>query len=232
MNKTKIEWCDYVHNPFWGCTPISPGCDNCYARKIANRFMQGRVSQSRIIYRSPKIFPEDVKRPQRVFIESMGDLFHGLISDAEILAVQERMKRAPQHTYFILTKRPERMRTFSEKYPWGKNVWLGVSVENLEYIWRIDTLRQTQASHRFVSFEPLLGQIYPIIPGLKGLDWIIIGPETGSQRRQCDESWIAGLILEVGRHCLPVFVKAFPLDGKISKNPDEWPAWARRREQP
>jgi protein gp37 len=204
MGDTSIEWTDATWNPVAGCTVISPGCTNCYAMRMAARLdamgttkYRGltRTSGARAVWTgrarideaSLKI-PESWKRPRRIFVNSMSDLFHEDVSAAFIAKVWAVMQAAPQHTYQILTKRPERMAEITPSLPLLKHVWLGTSVESADYLHRVDELRAVPAAVRFVSFEPLLGSVAGV--SLVNIHWAIVGGESGPRARPMLEQWV------------------------------------------
>jgi protein gp37 len=141
--------------------------------------------------------PHSWKKPRRVFVNSMSDLFHAGVPDAYIAQVFDVMRATPRHTYQVLTKRPDRMRHWVAAYYQNagiippENIWLGVSVENMAYAWRADMLRQTPTAVRFLSLEPLLGPIHA--PVLKDMDWIVVGGESGPGARPIDPQWVRDL---------------------------------------
>lgn len=232
MSNTKIEWTDRAWNPITGCTPISEGCQNCYAKRFAQRF-RGRFGYPvddpfRVTFHPDRIeLPLHWKKPQKIFVNSMGDLFHEYVHRDLTLRVWNIMEACSQHIFQILTKRPDamynrleywmypamRISLFREvQYPL-KNVWLGVTVENAKHKDRIDILRKIPAAVRFISFEPLLGDVGEI--DLTGIHWVIVGGETGPGAR-----WMAsGCVFNIFNQCkeqrVPFFFKKW---GK--KNPD------------
>ena len=206
--QSAIEWTDATWNPVTGCTEVSPGCDNCYARTFAERwrgipghhFEQGfdlRLWSNRLEY------PLKWKKPRRIFVNSMSDLFHKDVPDEFVLEVFEVMVRANWHTFQVLTKRPARLvrliskiservaRVTNQVNSWPQNIWIGVSVETLDYHWRIDYLREVPSSVRFVSAEPLLGSLRDI--NLADIHWVIVGGESGANHRECDPAWVREL---------------------------------------
>jgi protein gp37 len=206
-----IEWTDETWNPVAGCSIISPGCTNCYAMRMAARLeamgmakYEGltRRSGKRSVWtgtlrldRSALEVPMRWKRPRKIFVNSMSDLFHEDMPEADIALVWNVMAGTPQHNYQILTKRSDRMAAVVRRFPLLPNVWLGVSVENSDYLGRIDDLRGAPASVRFVSFEPLLGSVKGA--NLAGIGWAIIGGESGPRSRPMEPSWVD----EIKRAC-------------------------------
>lgn len=220
MPETKIEWTDATWNPVAGCTIMSSGCKNCYAMKLAARLEAmgvdkyaglTRKSGRRTIWkgilredRQALSIPLKWKKPRKIFVNSMSDLFHEQISDSFIEEVWGVMRNTPRHNYQILTKRPDRMAEFvktkiKEVLP---NVWLGTSVENLDVVDRIDSLREIPAAIRFISFEPLIGAVGKV--NLRDIHWAIVGGESGAMARPIMEEWID----EIYDQCL-VFETAF-----------------------
>jgi protein gp37 len=201
---TSIEWTDATWNPAVGCEHISPGCDNCYAAGVASRQMQpahegltiGRKWNGDVRTLPDRLSePRHWRKPRRVFVGSMTDLFHRDVPDRFLLGVWATMAEAPQHTFQILTKRPQRMSSFVADLPeWGQtlpNVWLGTSIESDRYAWRADHLRATPAAVRFLSLEPLLGPLPSL--DLTGVDWVIVGGESGAGARPMHPDWVRDL---------------------------------------
>jgi protein gp37 len=321
---TSIEWTDRTWNPVTGCDKVSPGCAHCYAEGVANRFWASQYPKVRIVTGShhederPRKFtdvlthedrllePLSWRKPARVFVNSMSDLFHEDVPEAFIDKVFAVMALAPQHTFQILTKRPERMRDYIESrvgpgvsratlgqslvslpldlpkraggyqipYDWPlPNVWLGVSVENQHFAdERIPLLLQTPAAVRFISAEPLLGPVgmYAFLAGAErdeclrilghgaaapapGLDWVIVGGESGPGARAFDLAWARSIVAQCKAAGVPVFVKQLgaaprevvhgprpPLTGvyepvyrsRKGGDPSEWPADLQVRQFP
>jgi len=201
MNRTDIEWATYSWNPVTGCSAVSPGCDHCYAETIAERFRGSAAWPNGFdVTLRPHRLEEPVGwAPGRVFVPSMSDLFHEDIPTDYVEAVWDTMTRkAPQHTYMVLTKRPGRMLTFARKKgsvprtPIPRNVWLGVSVEHMDQAWRVDTLRTIPAARHFVSAEPLLGSLAELDLRV-AVDWVIAGGESGNQARPMNPDWVREL---------------------------------------
>jgi protein gp37 len=204
MADTTIEWTDASWNPVAGCTVISPGCTNCYAMRMAARLdamgmkkYRGltRKSGKRAVWtgkvgldRKSLGIPAGWKKPRRIFVNSMSDLFHEAVPAEFVAAVWGAMQVTPQHTYQILTKRPDRMAEIAASLPVLANVWLGASVENADYLARIDDLRKVNAAVRFISFEPLLGSVAGA--DLTGIHWAIVGGESGPCSRPMAEEWV------------------------------------------
>jgi len=207
-SQSAIEWTDSTWNPVTGCTEVSPGCDNCYARTFAERwrgipghhYEQGfdlRLWSDRLEH------PLKWKKPRRIFVNSMSDLFHRDVPDEFIVKVFEVMVKANWHTYQILTKRPARLSRLVPKISqvltgdlgseiiWPTNIWLGVSVETSAYLWRLNYLKKVPAAVRFISAEPLLGPLENL--DLIGIHWVIAGGESGFNARECKPEWIRSL---------------------------------------
>lgn len=206
MDKTKIEWTDATWNPVAGCSIQSAGCTNCYAMQMARRLELmkmskyedlTRISGNRVVWNGK--VREDVKslqtpykwkKPRKIFVNSMSDLFHENVSDDFILSVWKVMEETPRHNYQILTKRPDRMTHILKNkiehiLP---NVWIGTSVEDSNVTDRIDELRKAPASIRFISFEPLIGSVGNV--DLTDIHWAIVGGESGKNGRPIKEEWI------------------------------------------
>jgi protein gp37 len=204
MADTSIEWTDATWNPVAGCTVLSPGCTNCYAMRMAARLdamgmdkYKGltRKSGGRAVWtgkvrldRPALEIPGTWKKPRRIFVNSMSDLFHEAVPAKFVANVWSVMQKTPQHTYQILTKRPDHMAEITAELPVLKNVWLGTSVESANYLDRIDELRKVRAAVRFISFEPLLGSVARA--NLKGIHWAIVGGESGPRSRPMLEEWV------------------------------------------
>ncbi len=189
---SKIEWTECTWNPVTGCTKISPGCLNCYAERMARRLQAMGQPNYRNGFRltvHPHMLdiPLQWRRPRMIFVNSMSDLFHKDVPLNFILKVFEVMQQASQHRFQILTKRSERLAQLSPRLPWPDNVWMGVTVENGDYVFRIEGLKQTGAAVKFISFEPLIGPVSHVT--LKGIDWAIVGGESGPGARPMQHEW-------------------------------------------
>ncbi len=201
---SKIEWTETTWNPVAGCSVLSPGCTNCYAMRLAARLEA--MGQQKYIGTTRKsggrakwngkitLDLKAVHRPRKwktgrlVFVNSMSDLFHEQVPLSFIHKVFVTMNETPQHTYQVLTKRAERLLEISTELPWTNNVWMGVSVENDDYVHRIDLLRRSDAKVKFLSLEPLLGPLENL--QLNGIDWVIAGGESGPGARSMDPKWV------------------------------------------
>lgn len=205
MATSDIEWTESTWNPIAGCRVISPGCTNCYAMRMAARLQAmgmpkyagtTRKSGTRHVWTGrvnsdldALIAPLTWRRPQRIFVNSMSDLFQDNADEDLVRRVWQIMEQAHWHTFQILTKRPERMLKILSRSEFSvlTNVWLGTSVETEDYLDRIDVLRQVPAHVRFVSFEPLIGPI--VDPDLSGIHWAIVGGESGPHARPMETWW-------------------------------------------
>ncbi len=203
-NSSSIEWTEATWNPVVGCTILSPGCTNCYAMRLARRLeamgQQKYVGTTRISGGRPKWngkvyvdensinIPKNWKSGKMIFVNSMSDLFHESVPLRFIKRIFLTMQDTPHHTYQILTKRAERLENISPYLHWPNNVWMGVSVENEEYKYRIDNLRRCHAQTKFLSLEPLLGPLRSM--NLSGIDWVITGGESGPNARPLDTAWV------------------------------------------
>jgi protein gp37 len=202
--RTGIQWTDSTWNPMTGCTEISSGCDNCYAAAMARTRLRTSYLRQTSVKKdvlgdpfAPRFWPERLalprrwRRPRRIFVNSMSDLFHAHFSLEMIRQVFDVMVETPRHTYQVLTKRPERALRFADRLPWPPNVWLGTSVESMDVAHRLTHLLKTPAHIRFLSAEPLLGPLDKL--PVSGLDWIIGGGESGVAHRPVDPQWARGL---------------------------------------
>lgn len=194
--KSSIEWTESTWNPVTGCTKVSQGCKLCYAERMAERLQAMGQANYRNGFRltlQPQMLelPLRWKRPQTIFVNSMSDLFHKDVPLEYIQRVFDVMRQADWHRFQVLTKRADRLADLDPFLEWPANVWMGVSVESAKHVDRIDDLRRTRAKLKFLSLEPLLGPL----PGLnlKGIDWAIVGGESGPHARPVRESWILGI---------------------------------------
>lgn len=193
---SSIEWTESTWNPVTGCTKVSEGCRNCYAFAMAKRLTamgNPRYENGFNVTLHPDLIelPLTWKKPRQIFVNSMSDLFHKEVPLEFIQQVFAVMEKASWHTFQILTKRSDRLLELSEHLPWPKNVWQGVSVENQSVINRIDHLRQVPAKVRFLSVEPLLGPLVNL--NLDGIDWVIVGGESGFGARPMEADWVRGV---------------------------------------
>ena len=203
---SKIEWTDVTWNPVAGCTIESAGCTNCYAMRMAARLAAigvpkyaglTRKSGGRAVWTGKIALdtkslsaPYKWRKPRKVFVNSMSDLFHPSVPDEFIARVWRVMIETPQHTYQVLTKRPDRMRKLLGTPSFGAaaNIWIGTSVENAAVLSRVDELRAIDGFIRFISFEPLIGPVGTV--NLSDIDWAIVGGESGPRARYMDPQWV------------------------------------------
>jgi protein gp37 len=206
--KSTIEWTESTWNPVTGCTKISPGCDNCYAERLSLRLQAmgqpNYVNGFKLTVQERMLeLPLKWRLPQTIFVNSMSDLFHRDVPTEYIHRVFDVMKRAHWHRFQVLTKRSLRLARMSKDLDWQSNIWMGVSVESKEYAFRIDHLRETNARVKFLSLEPLLGALPKL--NLKGMDWVIVGGESGPGARPMREEWA----LDIRDQCLKADVPFF-----------------------
>jgi protein gp37 len=298
--KTTIEWSDTVWNPTTGCTKIAAGCKHCYAKEMHRRLRAMGQPKYDHDFGEVRCHPGELekplhwRKPRRVFVDSMSDLFHPDVPSEFIAAVFGVMAATPQHTYQVLTKRPERARRWFEWYegtsgagasahaalyeaaerlgrqrylwaerianqtPWPlPNVHLGYSASTQADLERgIGDLLATPAAVRWLSLEPLVGPVeWPFLrcgicggrgtlpvgrhdqdwcAGSQccGVDWLVVGCESGPNARTCELDWVRSIVEQCKAAGVPVFVKQLQIDGKLSKNPDEWPEDLRIRQYP
>ena len=210
MARSAIEWTESTWNPVTGCDKISPGCKHCYAEVMARRLKamgQPNYRHGFQVTLQPQMLerPLSWRRPQMIFVNSMSDLFHEDVPLQFIERVFDVMRRASWHTFQVLTKRSDRLEELAGHLAWPANVWMGVSVERQDYAFRIDHLRRTPARTRFLSLEPLLGPLPDL--DLKGIDWVIIGGESGPRARPMEEAWVLDIQQQCGRSHVPFFFK-------------------------
>jgi protein gp37 len=204
-DRSTIEWTEATWNPTTGCDRISLGCDNCYALALAKRLKAMGSAKYQAdgdprtsgpgfgvtVHEADLDLPFRWREPRIVFVNSMSDLFHARVSVDFIERVFEVMAATPRHTYQILTKRATRLQRLTNLLPWPQNVWMGVSVESVGQLGRIDRLRQVPAAVRFVSAEPLIGSLHGL--DLAGVDWLIAGGESGPGARTVRAEWLREL---------------------------------------
>ena len=205
-----IEWTDATWNPVTGCSKVSPGCKHCYAERMAKRLQamgQPNYANGFEVTLQPHMLelPLEWKRPRRVFVNSMSDLFHKDVPLGFIKKVFSVMRRANWHQYQLLTKRSERLLEVSPLLTWEPHIWIGVSVENDDYTTRIDDLRKTGADVKFLSLEPLLGPLRKL--NLRGIDWVIVGGESGPGARPMNPDWVRDIRDQCIRANVPFFFK-------------------------
>lgn len=225
-----IEWTEATWNPVVGCRKVSSGCANCYAERMAKRLAamasadidagrnpgkkaaylnvingRGRWNGDVFLDESAVETPLAWRTPKVIFVNSMSDLFHEDVPLSFIQSIFRVMNQCPQHTFQVLTKRPERTCEVSEQVSWTRNVWMGTSVENLAVVRRVHALQKTGAKVKFLSVEPLLGPI-PRLP-LTGINWVIVGGESGPGARPMDPRWVRQLRKRCVARDVPFFFK-------------------------
>jgi len=215
--KSSIEWTESTWNPLTGCTKISPGCKNCYAERMARRLHAMGQSNYRngfqlTLHEHVLELPLRWNQSQMIFVNSMSDLFHEDVPIDFIQRVFDVMIRASWHTFQVLTKRSSRLLELDEQLTWPENIWMGVSVENQNYKYRIDQLRQTHAKTKFLSLEPLLGPLPNL--NLVGIDWAIVGGESGPGARPMLRPWVVEIREQCQKAKVPFFFKQW---GGINK---------------
>jgi len=205
-NRSGIEWTQATWNPVTGCTRISAGCAHCYAERMARRLKamgQPRYARGFRVTTHEEALDLPLRWPQVVFVNSMSDLFHEDIPESFVLRVFEVMRRASHHVFQVLTKRSDRLRKLDPLLEWTPNIWMGVTVEDSPYSHRLDDLMESGAHVKFASFEPLLGPLSGV--EVTGLDWIIVGGESGPGARPMDPEWPR----EIRDNCLAAGVPFF-----------------------
>ena len=217
---SKIEWTESTWNPVRGCTRVSEGCRFCYAERIAARFSGKGMAYEGLAKNTkagprwtqqvrfiPALLDEPLKwkKPRRIFVNSMSDLFHEKVKLSDIQKVFDVMRKADKHQFQVLTKRAERLLEYSPKLPWPPNVWMGVSVEDNRVMDRIEALRQTDAHIKFLSLEPLLGALPNLT--LDEIDWVIVGGESGPGAREMKKKWVIDIRDQCADAKVPFFFK-------------------------
>jgi protein gp37 len=234
-SQSKIEWTDATWNPVTGCDKVSPGCAHCYAETFAERFRNvgGHPYEQGF---DLKLWPQRLdlplkwKEPKIIFVNSMSDLFHKEVPDYFIKKVFDIMSRAKQHIFQVLTKRSDRMLAWSLEYfasdvtkkngkaLWPPHIWLGVSVENQDYLSRVKHLQLTPSNVRFLSIEPLLGPVVFDKELMKGIHWVIVGGESGPGARPMKSEWVYSIRNQCEEYNVPFFFKqwgAYDVSGRL-----------------
>lgn len=208
MAQSSIEWTEMTWNPTTGCNKVSAGCKFCYAEVMTRRLEAMGVDKYKDGFKL-RVHPEALqipytwKSPKTVFVNSMSDLFHKDVPLSFIQQVFEVMNDNPQHVFQVLTKRSDILLKYNSQLKWSHNIWMGVSVENAAVAYRIDDLVKTDARVKFLSCEPLIGPIPDM--NLNGIDWVIVGGESGRKPRPMDEDWV----LDILDQCKVADVKFF-----------------------
>jgi protein gp37 len=258
---SRIGWTDASWNPIAGCTKVGAGCENCYALRDSWRIahaprhparydgvvekVNGEVQWTNTVNLDREALEQPLhwRKPRRVFVCSMSDLFHWLVPDAFVWEAWDVMSRCPQHTFQVLTKRAERMRELVNRFARQTpglldNMWLGVTAENQRWLERrVPWLEVTRAAVRFLSVEPMLGPVN-MTEHLADMDWVILGAESGAHRRPCRTWWMVDAVYQCRDAGVPVFVKQIDVDGTLLKRrpgepwPDDWPEALRVQEFP
>ncbi len=229
-DKTRIEWADTTWNPVTGCTPISAGCEHCYAKRQAEELQRQGMEKYRHGF-CVTLHLDDVEQPRRwrrgrrIFVCSMGDLFHDRVPSQAIYDIVDVIRECPQHTFLFLTKRPKRMAAMlSVSLP--PNLWVGTTVENRQTLWRLDYLRRMPGAVRFVSFEPLLEDVGQV--DLTRINWVIVGGESGPGFRPMSRTWPLKLLEQCCTEGIPFFFKQWggytPRSGGRLLNGRTWDA--------
>lgn len=243
--KTKIEWATDTLNVVTGCDKVSAGCKNCYAETFAERWrgIPGHPYEQGF---DLKLWPERIDiprrwtRPRKIFVNSMSDFWHKDIPLDFLKRVFDMMNECPQHTFQILTKRHERMLELSDHFTWTSNIWMGVSVEDQDATKRIGYLQETAAMTKFLSIEPLIGPLELGKIGLNGINWVIIGGESGPGARVMKPEWLLPIIDTARCYGCAVFVKQmgtvmarqYKFKSKKGEDMSEWPPPFQHREFP
>jgi protein gp37 len=208
--KSSIEWTESTWNPTTGCDTLSPGCDNCYAERMAVRLKaMGQVKYANgfqlTMHEAALELPLGWKKPQRIFVNSMSDLFHQNVPEPFIKRVFATMAKAHWHQFQVLTKRSGRLLAIADDLDWAPNIWMGVSVESAAYKSRIDHLGKTKASVKFLSLEPLIADLGRL--NLDGIDWVIVGGESGPGARPMRPEWVTDIRHQCEQARVPFFFK-------------------------
>lgn len=218
-DRSGIQWTEATWNPTTGCDRTSSGCDNCYALTLAARLK--RMGQPKYqadgdeatsgpgfklsMHEDALEIPLRWRAGRHIFVNSMSDLFHPDVPEEFIARVLDVARRTPRHTYQVLTKRSKRLATIAHKFDWPSNVWMGVSIENDRYTFRARHLTEVPAAVRFLSCEPLLAPLDSL--ALNGIDWVIVGGESGKSARPLDLEWVRGIQRKCAEAEVDVFVK-------------------------
>jgi protein gp37 len=210
MAQSHIEWTEMTWNPTTGCTKISAGCKFCYAEVMSRRLQAMGVEKyannfKLTTHESALNIPYTWKQPKIVFVNSMSDMFHKDVPLTFIQKIFKVMNDNPQHVFQVLTKRSDILLNYNKELEWGHNIWMGVSVEDERVKHRIDDLRKTSARVKFLSCEPLIGEIPKM--NLKGIDWVIVGGESGRNPRLMQEDWVLDILDQCNNKKVKFFFK-------------------------
>jgi len=207
---SSIEWTEATWSPVTGCSHISAGCAHCYAERLALRLQAMGMPKYRNGFRvttheDELLVPQGWRRPHQVFLCSMGDLFHADVPVSFIRRVFEVMAMCPQHQFQVLTKRSKRLKALAPSLPWPDNVWMGVTVEDERVVSRVADLVATSAKVKFLSLEPLIGDVGRL--PLKAIDWVIVGGESGPGARPMEKDWVLNVKRQCAAASVPFFFK-------------------------
>ncbi|MGI4873428.1 MAG: DUF5131 family protein [Janthinobacterium lividum] len=211
MAQSSIEWTEMTWNPTTGCDKLSAGCKFCYAEVMSKRLQAMGVPKYAAGFRTVKTHESELTRPfewtkpRTVFVNSMSDLFHEDVPLDFIQRVFRTMNECPQHQFQVLTKRAELLERYSPFLTWTPNIWMGVSVEDQRVEFRIEHLRRAQAHIKFLSLEPLLGPLPDL--DLTGIDWVIVGGESGRKPRPMAQEWVEDIQQQCERAGVLFFFK-------------------------
>jgi protein gp37 len=245
-DRSSIEWTEATWNPTTGCDRVSAGCDNCYALTLAKRLKaMGSAKYQNdgdprtsgpgfglTVHPQALTVPLGWRTPRTVFVNSMSDLFHARVPLDYVRQVFDVIASTPQHTYQVLTKRARRLRQIADRLEWPANLWMGVSVETAKELPRVDDLRLVPATVRFLSCEPLLGPLTGL--DLSGIDWVIVGGESGPGARAMDLDWAGDIVEQCRRSRAAPFVKQLGScwDRAHHKDIERFPAVLQVRDYP
>ena len=210
MAQSKIEWTKFTWNPTTGCDKISAGCKFCYAEVLAERLQARRIDKYKngfklTLHEDALMIPYTWKKPRIIFVNSMSDLFHKDIPLEFIQRVFKVMNENPRHVFQILTKRADILLKYNKELEWTDNIWMGISIENNNFYERIRLLQKTKAKIKFLSCEPLLGPLSRL--PLKGIDWVIVGGESGSKARIMEPEWVNNILEQCKKKKVKFFFK-------------------------
>ena len=210
MAQSKIEWTELTWNPTTGCDKISAGCKFCYAEVLAERLQARRIDKYKngfklTLHEDALMIPYTWKKPRIIFVNSMSDLFHKDIPLEFIQRVFKVMNENPRHVFQILTKRADILLKYNKELEWTDNIWMGISIENNNFYERIRLLQKTKAKIKFLSCEPLLGPLSRL--PLKGIDWVIVGGESGSKARIMEPEWVNNILEQCKKKKVKFFFK-------------------------
>lgn len=217
MANSKIEWTESTWNPVTGCTKVSPGCTNCYAERMARRLQamgQANYVNGFDVTMHPHVLehPVNWKKSQVIFVNSMSDTFHEKVTTSFISEIFDIMTKASWHNFQVLTKRSARALSLASELQWSPNIWMGVTVENADVVYRIDHLQKIPAAVRFLSLEPLLGPVPKM--NLECIDWVIVGGESGPSSRPMEKDWVNDILWQCRNAGVKFFFKQW---GGINK---------------